>query len=155
MGAWGYGLFQSDTDLDVAGEISSDAAALAGDPELDLLCPENPTVVIAQLNNGLLDKLLTSFMLAKWDHGVVYLGALALQLGAKISVEQNILLRKTLKRTPMYAKANAQMQRGLVWCVKNEGPFDFQSPGVLETIMTTKTDEPDGKQAGKLSLCHA
>ena len=150
MGAWGYGLFQSDAELDFCSEICVEAATFAQDPELDLLYPEDPIPVVTKLNNGLLDQLLTYFVLAQWDHAVIYIGALALQLGAHISVPQNVLLRKTLKRTPMYDEAKAQMQKGLVWCAKNKGPYNFGSLGVEETI-EKKLNEAAERNKGKPS----
>ena len=133
MGAWGYGLFQSDADLEICDEISSEAAKLAKDATLRLLRPKNRAAVVNKLNAGILDQLLIEYETIKWDHGVVYLGALAMQLGARITIEQIATLHKTLKRTPMYDEAKAQMQKGLNQYKGDGKPHDFESLGLHDT----------------------
>lgn len=70
MGAWGYGLFQSDADLDVMDEISEEAGKLAKNPDFTFWYPENEKEVVKKLNNGLYHQLLALFQQKKWDHGV-------------------------------------------------------------------------------------
>lgn len=70
MGAWGYGLFQSDADLDKVDEISDEAGKLAKDPKFTFWYPENKDEVVGKLNNGLYHQLLQQFQGKKWDHGV-------------------------------------------------------------------------------------
>ena len=134
MGAWGYGLFQSDADLDICDDISSEAAKLAKEPELELFRPKDPAATVKKLNAGLFNQLLTDFEAVKWDHGVIYLGALAMQLGAHITIAQIAMMHKTLKRTPMYDDAKIQIQKGLDKYKNDGNPYDFESPGVIETM---------------------
>ena len=70
MGAWGYGLFQSDADLDVMEEISDEAGKLAKDPDFTFWYPEKEKEVVEKLNSGLYHQLLVLFQQKKWDHGV-------------------------------------------------------------------------------------
>lgn len=66
---------------------------------------------------------------------MIYLGALAMQLGAHVTLEQVATLHKTLKRTSLYDEAKAQMQNGLLNHYKNDAqPFAFGSLGVLDTV---------------------
>lgn len=69
MGAWGYGLFQSDADLDVMEEISDEAGKLAKDSNFTFWYPENEKEVVEKLNSGLYHQLLELFQ-KKWGHGV-------------------------------------------------------------------------------------
>jgi hypothetical protein len=55
MGAWGYGLFQSDAELDLCQDISFEAAKLTKDPEFELFHPEDRVAVVNKLNDGILD----------------------------------------------------------------------------------------------------
>lgn len=41
MGAWGYGLFQSNAELDTMEEISAEAGKLASDPKFTFWYPDN------------------------------------------------------------------------------------------------------------------
>lgn len=61
MGAWGYGLFQSDQELDTMDEISSEASKLANDPDFTFWYPENKDEVVTKLNAGLFHQLLEKF----------------------------------------------------------------------------------------------
>ena len=152
MGARGYGIFQSDADLDVCDEISSEAANLAKIPKLELFCPKNQAAVVKKLNTGLLGQLFIDFEAVKWDHGVIYLGALVMQLGARITLAQIAMMHQTLKRTPMYDKANAQVQKGLNEYKNNGEPYDFKSPGVYETMgMAFQNDK--GNSSELVLLC--
>lgn len=65
MGAWGYGLFQSDNELDTIEEINEEAGKLANDPTLNLGFPENHDEVIAKLNAGLFHQVLDKFQAKK------------------------------------------------------------------------------------------
>ncbi len=57
----GYGLFQSDAELDLCQDISSEAAKLTKDPEFELFHPEDRVAVVNKLNDGILDQLFTDF----------------------------------------------------------------------------------------------
>ncbi|CAD6575576.1 MAG: hypothetical protein ASARMPREDX12_007382 [Alectoria sarmentosa] len=129
MGAWGYGLFQSDNELDTIEEINKEAGKLANDSTLNLVFPENHSEIVAKLNAGLFHQVLDS-----WKHGIIYLGALAMQLGVRISDQDLQVLRDTLPRAKMYDEAKAQMRKGLDGH-KNDGePWDFESLGLEDTM---------------------
>lgn len=114
-------------------EISSEASKLANDPDFTFWYPENKDEVVTKLNAGLFHQLLEKFQNIDWKHGIVYLGALTMQLGASISEHDMQVLRDTLRRTPMYDEAKAQMEKGLQG-YKNDGKeWNFKSPGLNET----------------------
>lgn len=115
-------------------EISNEAAKLAHDPDFTLWHPENHDGVVEKLNDGIFHQLLQNFIKRNWNHGIVYLGALTMLLGANISEEDMQMLRDTLETTPMYDEAKAQMVKGLEG-YKNEGsPWDFNSPGLHDKM---------------------
>lgn len=87
-----------------------------------------------KLSAGLFHQLLEKFKAKNWKHGIVYLGALSMQLGVKFNDEEMLLLKETLPRTRMYDQAKEQMRLGLEG-YKNDGEaWDFKSPGVLENM---------------------
>lgn len=65
MGAWGYGLFQSDNELATIEQINEEAGKLANDPELNFDLPDNRDEVVAKLNAGLFHQLLDKFKAKK------------------------------------------------------------------------------------------
>jgi len=133
MGAWGLGLFQSDQDLDVLDDLSSDVGKLINEPDVSLYVPQNPEHLATKLNDGVFHQLLVGYQAQKWKHGVIFLGAAMMQVGGHISEDDMKILRTTLKKTPMYDEAKAQMQKGLTE-YKNDGtPWDFGSLGLDDT----------------------
>ena len=65
MGAWGYGLFQSDDEVDTIEQINAEAGKVANDPEFNFDFPENYEEVVAKLNDGLFHQLLDKFKAKK------------------------------------------------------------------------------------------
>ncbi|KAI4189909.1 MAG: hypothetical protein LQ346_005026 [Caloplaca aetnensis] len=111
MGAWGYGLFESDSDLEVLAEITSDLGQLIDDEHIQLYYPPHPQRVAEKLNEGAFHQLLTDYSAQGWKHGVILLGAVMMQLGGLISTDDLALLRTTIKDTPMTHQAKEQMCR--------------------------------------------
>lgn len=135
MGAWGLGLFQSDQDLDDLGDISSDVGKLINEPDVNLYVPDNPEHLAAKLNDGVFHQLLVSYQAKKWRQGVIILGAAMMQVGGHISEDDMKILRTTLKKTPMFGEAKAQMKKALKE-YKNDGTlWDFGSLGLDDTAM--------------------
>ncbi len=134
MGAWGYGLFQSDSDLDVLDEISSDIGKRINEPDVHLYHPENHKHVVAKLDDGVFHQLLGEYQAKKWKHGAILLGAATMQLGGHIPEDDLKTLRAMLPQTPMYDESKAQMQKGLDG-YKNDGTaWDFGSKGLIDTM---------------------
>jgi hypothetical protein len=89
MGAWGFGLFQSDGDLDAIADLGAMI-------DLDLYYPDEPEQVRRELDGG---KLLATFKTLRAEGAVyelVLLAAAAMQLGAKLPREYKTLLRRAL-----------------------------------------------------------
>ncbi|KAL8902188.1 MAG: hypothetical protein Q9207_004841 [Kuettlingeria erythrocarpa] len=132
MGAWGYGLFQSDNEFDVVvSDIDEEARKLAKDAIITLFHPKNKKRVVKKLNDGLFHELLQLFIRKEWNHGVIYLAVLSMQLGAIIPAKDLAYVHKTLLRTPMYDEAKAQVQKGLD-SYKGEA-WDFECKDIVET----------------------
>jgi hypothetical protein len=77
MGRWGEGLFEGDTDLDVASYISEDAAIELYNYKLDGSDEKHPMggkgleATRAHLNNGVLNRLFMEYSKKKDCHGMV------------------------------------------------------------------------------------
>ncbi|KAL8660215.1 MAG: hypothetical protein Q9226_000016 [Calogaya cf. arnoldii] len=157
MGAWGYGLFQSDNEFDVVvSDIDEEACKLAKDPKLTLFNTKNKKRVVKKLNDGLFHDLLQLFVRKEWNHGVIYLAVLSMQLGVRILATDLTYVQQTLNRTPMYAEAKAQVQKGLDG-YKGE-PWDFESKGIVETANASSSPEEESggandweKQMGRMN----
>ncbi|KAL8847647.1 MAG: hypothetical protein Q9221_007335 [Calogaya cf. arnoldii] len=133
MGAWGYGLLQSDAELDVVDEIEVEIAKLAKKRRCRLLAPKDPARVCKFLNDGLFHRAFQYFQEKKWNHGMIYLVVLAMRLGCLIPTEDLADVAKTLKDTPMYKEAKGQLELGLATYKNNGEPMDFGSKGMIET----------------------
>ncbi len=116
--------------MDVVSDISARAT---NDPAFTLWHPENPAHVAATLNASLFQGLLGSFRLMKWNHGIVYLGALAMQLGVEIGEQTMRVLKETLAKTSMYEEAKGQMEKAIEGYKSGE-MWDFGNKGVVETM---------------------
>ncbi|KAL8901588.1 MAG: hypothetical protein Q9192_000470 [Flavoplaca navasiana] len=126
MGAWGYGLFQSDNEFDVVvSDIDEEACKLAKDPKLTLFNPKNKKRVVKKLNDGLFHELLQL-----WE--------------PKSRPKDLTFVHEILNRTPMYEEAKVQVQKGLEG-YKGEA-WDFESKGLVETAnASSSAEEESGK----------
>ena len=70
MGAWGYGLLQSDAELDVVDEIEDEVAKVAKTKRFRLLHPKHPARVKERLDGGVFHRAFLYFQKKKWNHGV-------------------------------------------------------------------------------------
>ncbi len=78
------------------------------------------------------------FEAAKWDYGVIFLGALAMQLGARVAIQQIGTLHKPFKCTDLYDEAKAQMQKGLNNYNNIGDPYNPKSPLGVNVIEDPK-----------------
>lgn len=78
------------------------------------------------------------FEAAKWDYGVIFLGALAMQLGARVAIQQIATLHKPFKCTDLYDEAKAQMQKGLNNYNNIGDPYNPKSPLGVNVIEDPK-----------------
>lgn len=132
VGAWGYGLFQTDVELDLEWAMSVEVQEITKDPNFRFLFGDNEVAVVSlpfplqlpprklmtpiqvrQLNSGLFHTLLGKFRAAKRNYWVIYLGAFSMQLGATIQERDMQVLRETMQKTKMYVKAEWQMERAM------------------------------------------
>ncbi|KAL8874741.1 MAG: hypothetical protein Q9198_006810 [Flavoplaca austrocitrina] len=132
MGAWGYGLFQSDNEFDVVvSDIDEETCKLAKDPNLTLFNPKNKKRVVKKLNNGLFRELLQLFVRKEQR----------MESRSKIPAKELAYVHQTLNRTPMYEEAKAQVQKGLEG-YKGEA-WDFESKGLIETANASSSAEEE------------
>lgn len=139
MGAWGPLLFESDDHLDIVDKISADA-------KIKLWYPEDPAAIKAELDSGKLADLFDSYDESANPITVVFLGALALQLGAKIRDKDLELIGIYVKDREVaryLGEGKKQIELALKE-YKNDGArYDFESAGVIET-MASGTSFPPG-----------
>ena len=107
-----YTLFDCDYDLEIAGRISYEASVIINE-DLDLLFPEDEKQAAKTLDAGLFHQLLQRFMDRDYREGVVYLGAMAMGVGAKIGKEDMKVLRYMVGCVKMYDAAREQMRDAL------------------------------------------
>ena len=107
-----YTLFDCDYDLEIAGKISYEASVLVNG-DLDLLHPKDEKQAAKILDAGLFRQLLQRFRDRDNREWVVYLGALAMGVGAKIGKEDMKVLRYMVGCIKMYDAAREQMRDAL------------------------------------------
>ena len=130
---WAYTLFDCDYDFDIVGDISHEASVVANESDLDLMCPKNKKHVVEMLNAGLFHQLLQKFLDRDFRDGVVYLGALAMRLGAKIGDDDMSVLRELVGCVRMFEEAREQMRAALKGYNPAGGyPWVFSFSGVHE-----------------------
>jgi hypothetical protein len=135
MGAWGYGLLQSDPDLDHAAQLSE----VIG---VELYYPENPDEVRRTLDHGALSKTFDRYLAEKppQTYAIVILAVLAMKLGAKIETKYMNILRGIYQSTKLFPKSKKQFKEGLD-TYKNDGtPWDLHCPGVDEVAADPNSD---------------
>ena len=119
MGAWGLGLFQSDYDWDVVGDLSDEAGT-------DLLHPEDVAKARKILDSGVLDKMVAKllpdardpikcaeFFGERPNYKLVILGACAMQVGAKVPEEVMQFMKENYRKINLQRDALTQMEIGL------------------------------------------
>ncbi|KAL7417566.1 hypothetical protein BDY24DRAFT_437900 [Mrakia frigida] len=146
MGAWGEGIFQSDSDLDIKSEISFDA-------QLQLWYPNEKDLLKVQkaFNGGLLQKLTVRYLAARDAERVVLLAALAMQCGCEVGKEHREVVKKCLEglRGQMFDLKRSQVKKALeTYPLPSDGkPYDFDSPGLIETMERRMADRSAGQDA--------
>lgn len=140
MGAWGHGIFQNDSDLDIAQcDISDDAKKAMGYPELDLTMPRNRVDVVSKLNAGVFSELLDQYKVKRSKYNMVFLAALSMQLGVIIPKKDMKIIRAAFRRVEFMGKE--QMAKALKEYNNNGEGWDFESPGLIETMIIKTDDE--------------
>ena len=130
---WDYTLFDCDSDLGIGRDISYQARDVANQ-DLDLLFPKDKKQVAEILDAGLFHQLLQRFMDRDNREWVVYLGALAMRLGAKIGEEDMKVLRYMVGCVKMYDAAREQMRAALKGYNSAGGyPWVFSCMGPIVT----------------------
>ncbi|KAL9107203.1 MAG: hypothetical protein Q9187_008461 [Circinaria calcarea] len=132
MGAWGFLLFQSDQHLDVAAELADEA----GIESLD--CPEDVEQVKGELEGTVLNGLFDRFKKQRPQPAeyIAILGALAMQVGARIRPEDLALIGRCAKRSRDFLMEGADQLKVALKAYKNDGtPYEFESPDLLETAI--------------------
>ena len=130
---WDYTLFDCDSDLEIGRKISCEASHVANEV-LDLLFPKDEKHVAEVLDAGLFHQLLQRFMDRDYREGVVYLGALAMRLGARIGKEDMKVLRYMAGCVKMYDAAGEQMKAALKGYNSAGGyPWIFSCMGPIVT----------------------
>ena len=133
MGAWGYGILQSDQELDIMADISDQAGKLTKIRNFSFWYPKDQDEAVRRLNAGAFHQLLQKFQTKKWKHGIIYLGALSMRIGVTISQPDMHVIRDSLKRVKMYDEARGQMEEALKG-YKNGESWNFAGLGLVEDM---------------------
>ncbi|KAL8865057.1 MAG: hypothetical protein Q9198_009497 [Flavoplaca austrocitrina] len=148
MGAWGYGLLESDAELDVVDEIEDEVAKIAKTKRFRLLHPKHPARVKERLDGGVFHRAFLYFHEKKWNHGMIYLVVMAMRLGSTIPADDLAQVTQTLKETPMYKEAKEQLELGLAGYKNNGEPWDFQSKSIVDAANASITNEQPAAPGG-------
>jgi hypothetical protein len=144
MGAWGLGLFQSDSDLDMLCDLGADM-------ELDLYFPEDREHVRKELDEGKFSTKFAELRTTKPTRGSFYdpkyllilLTAAGMELGVTITDDQRGYVKKVVERVHMYPEAHDDMVRALAE-YKSGSPYAIAGPGLIDTMMAATSDrEPE------------
>lgn len=149
MGCWGYGLFQSDSDLDLVCEIDEIARRHLPPTIESLQYPNDPSAARAALDAGALDKIYKDLGNKPITY-LVYLFVMAMQLGCKISDWQREALGELVTMGGFYDVAQEQVAKALKEYKEGEA-YDFNSLGLLDT-MSLKAAGVDDEQLGKFMM---
>ncbi|KXT07561.1 hypothetical protein AC578_10195 [Pseudocercospora eumusae] len=166
MGAWGYGLFQSDHDYDEISDLDAAAgfhfmqkeAETKGEKHvrISLYDPSDPTFVRKYLDaSGTLDEMIEKYTAEaaaaktdKWDYGqreyrLCLMGACFMMLGCNLSDDFLDLLRDKFTGCGFMPDALKQLDAALNRPdgFKSGEPFDLSSPGLVETANEKSDDE--------------
>ena len=149
MGFWGDRLFESDRDLDIAGDIEGDAGIEIPKYWDD---PDSPESKAARerLNDGVFKRLFNKYksqptvnsQVEIWNTKLylVILIALAMPLGVSITKNQIEYARAVYKTSGMHAGAIDQFRTALK-DYKNE-PYSFDSRGLVEVANLDQDQDP-------------
>ncbi|KAF7192537.1 Zinc finger MYND domain-containing protein 10 [Pseudocercospora fuligena] len=158
MGAWGYGLFQSDHDYDEISDLDATAgfhfmqeeAEAKGekDVRISLYGPSDPDFIRKYLEaSGTLDEMIEKYTAEaavaktdKWDYGqreyrLCLMGACFMMLGCNLSDDFLDLLRDKFTGCGFMLDALKQLDSALNRPdgFKSGEPFDLSSPDLVET----------------------
>ncbi|KAL8800976.1 MAG: hypothetical protein Q9200_007082 [Gallowayella weberi] len=167
-GTWGYGLYQSDVDLELLDLVSTEAANMMSDPEclyssllpgyFTLSAPIDKGAAVQQLETGVLHRLIRRFN-PHTNHGaVVILGVVSMELGVKINPEDLLAMKMALmrwdvnevKRDQIYRALDGYSNDGTEW--KFDGKRTMQ-PAVISDMAELPKQEVDKKvERGRLEM---
>lgn len=162
MGAWGGGLFQSDQDLDIAGEISDEAGMNLEMVDDEEMGGKGLEATRKALNDGVLKRLFEKYRQAKPSYGfwessnkyyLVILGALAMQIGAQIEADRMDLLRSVYKGAGLMDEGLVQFQHALK-SYQAGTPWNFNSPGLIETMNARATQRQENNPPARFDIPH-
>ncbi|KAL8785425.1 MAG: hypothetical protein Q9213_003355 [Squamulea squamosa] len=143
----GFGLFEGDQDLDAAGDVDYEAQKITKDKNFTLFYPDDRDAVVAKLNDGLFEQLLQVLRKDRWNHGIIILAAMTMQLGGKIPKKDIADIRRRLGRMELFDEAKDQMRKGSKEYKNNGEAWDFGSLSLVETAEKAWAEEKASKEA--------
>ncbi|KAL8799225.1 MAG: hypothetical protein Q9182_006059 [Xanthomendoza sp. 2 TL-2023] len=150
-GTWGYGLYQSDVDLEMLDLVSIEAANMMSDPEclnssllpgyFTLRVPIDRAAAVRQLEAGVLHRLVRRFSQYKNHGAVVILGVVSMELGVKINPEDKLAMRMALMRWDIYEVKRDQIVRALEGYSNDGTEWRFDGKRIMEPARITDKAE--------------
>ncbi|KAL8684431.1 MAG: hypothetical protein Q9218_008299, partial [Villophora microphyllina] len=118
---WGFGIYQSDADLELLDLVAEEASAMFPATALDCLrsplLPANFTLrgpidkatVIANLNAGIFTRIARRLNHQGNPMAVVILAAVGMELGVVMEKDDMLMIKMTVVKTEMFLEKRAQI----------------------------------------------
>lgn len=138
MGIWGFGFFESESQLDHASDIEHQIGVF-------IFHPKHPDKARRILDSGILTDAFEHYIAANpfssWD--LIYLAVMAMMLGAKIEPKYINIVRGIYLRTNLFEQQKLEFKHGLD-SYKNDGtPWNPESTRMTEQPQNVDQDYLD------------
>ncbi|KAL8686313.1 MAG: hypothetical protein Q9224_005484 [Gallowayella concinna] len=158
-GTWGYGLYQSDADLEMLDLVTAEAARMMSDPKclhsflvpgsFTLRAPIDKGAAVQQLETGILHHLIRRFNHHKNHGAVVILGVVSMELGVKINPEDLLAMKMALMRWEIYEVKRDQIIRALNGYSNDGTEWRFDGKRMMEPAVVSDIAELPKRKAVK------
>lgn len=137
--SWGFGLYQSDSDLELLDHIAEEASTMFPKSALDCLrCPLFPAhftlrapmdklAVIAYLNEGIFQRLARRLNHQGNPLALIMLAAVGMELGVVIDKEDMLMIKMTVMKMEMFLEKRNQLVEALEGYRNNGIPWHFRN----------------------------
>lgn len=137
--SWGFGIYQSDSDLELLDHVAEEASIMFPKSALDCLrCPLFPAnftlrapmdkiAVIAYLNDGIFKRLARRLKHQPNPMALILLAAVGMELGVMIDKDDMLMIKMTVMQTEMFLEKRNQMVEALEGYRNNGIPWHFRA----------------------------
>ncbi|KAI4247954.1 MAG: hypothetical protein LQ352_006044, partial [Teloschistes flavicans] len=163
---WGFGIYQSDSDLELLDLIAEEASTMLPQSAIDCLrCPllpanftlrapiDKPTV-IAYLNAGIFKRLARRLKHQENPMALILLAAVGMELGVVIETDDMLMIRLTVMKTEMFLEKRDQIVEALEGYRNDGTQWRFRSKvekgvGMKSKAMQIQVQEVEKRGARK------